>query len=983
MKKARTLSVFVTRAFLVAGLILSYLYFPFPSVAVAEEHTGNDTGTPGLVQNMVGPGLIVPWENPGNVMAESDFASAAVPFTGLFAEDTFLLPGDGWGVHTWEEEDTGHQLIAVGHIRGDSFTLLRWDGTELTSEATFALPQAGPGIHSWKEAGTGDRLIAVAHFSVPRFTLLRWDGASLTSEDTFTLPSTGYAVHTWEEAGTEDRLIAVGHGGTPSFTLLRWDGTELASEDTFTLPGTAHAVHTWDEGGGRLIAVGHGDSPHFTLLRWDGTELSSEGTFTLPNAAYDVHTWDEAGTGDRLIAVAHFDSPFFTLLRWDGASLTSEDTFTLPGFARAVHTWDEGGERLIAVGHTGSPHFTLLRWDSTELSSEDSYTLPGAVRAVNTWEAGGQRLIAAAHLHSPYFTLLSYGEDLVGPTLRLTATDFGLQIPFGASITGVEVEITKSKADEADDVTDHEVRLVVGGTVQGENKADTETQWSTEPASITYGSPTDTWGLDLYPRHVAVPGFGAAVSADASSEARVHHVTLTVYYQVDPDPGAGTEDDPYRISDWAHLDQVRYYLDAHFVLANNLDETSSGYDDLAGPLAHSGSGWEPIATDSAAPFAGTLDGQGHTISDMYVNWSGTDRRGGLIGVLAGEIKNLGVEDILIEGAPGYYVGAIAGHMQDGIVETSYATGEINVSDTYDVGGLVGYLEEGEIRDSFARVDIVADEESVGGLVGANYRGTISNCYAAGSVGGESEVGGLVGYNEGDVMNSYATGSVAGDEHVGGLVGLNEGLVRTSYATGDVSGSSKVGGFVGDNRWGATIEDSYARGSVTRTSGTSETLGGFAGFNRRSIIGNSYSTGSVHYEGADDPTDKGFVGDIDTAGDYADENNFWDTLTSGQTTTAGDAVGKTTAQMKDVNTYLGADWDIEVTSAADPTDGYPFLAWQLGSSPTWYIYEPPPILPPVGGTAYPVNRLALLAPWIALAAMAAGAVIFVRRRQTQN
>jgi hypothetical protein len=40
--------------------------------------------------------------------------------------------------------------------------------------------------------------------------------------------------------------------------------------------------------------------------------------------------------------------------------------------------------------------------------------------------------------------------------------------------------------------------------------------------------------------------------------------------------------------------------------------------------------------------------------------------------------------------------------------------------------------------------------------------------------------------------------------------------------------------------------------------------------------------------------------------------------------------------------------------------------------------------PVGGTAYPVNKLAILAPWIALAVVIAGAVIFsVRRRHTQS
>jgi len=42
---------------------------------------------------------------------------------------------------------------------------------------------------------------------------------------------------------------------------------------------------------------------------------------------------------------------------------------------------------------------------------------------------------------------------------------------------------------------------------------------------------------------------------------------------------------------------------------------------------------------------------------------------------------------------------------------------------------------------------------------------------------------------------------------------------------------------------------------------------------------------------------------------------------------------------------------------------------------------PPV--PVGGTGHLVNRLVLLAPWLALAAVIAGAAVFARRRLTQS
>ncbi len=47
-------------------------------------------------------------------------------------------------------------------------------------------------------------------------------------------------------------------------------------------------------------------------------------------------------------------------------------------------------------------------------------------------------------------------------------------------------------------------------------------------------------------------------------------------------------------------------------------------------------------------------------------------------------------------------------------------------------------------------------------------------------------------------------------------------------------------------------------------------------------------------------------------------------------------------------------------------------------------EEPNGVPPVGGSAYPVNVLTLLLPWLGLAAIVAGATLLVlRRRRTQN
>jgi hypothetical protein len=87
---------------------------------------------------------------------------------------------------------------------------------------------------------------------------------------------------------------------------------------------------------------------------------------------------------------------------------------------------------------------------------------------------------------------------------------------------------------------------------------------------------------------------------------------------------------------------------------------------------------------------------------------------------------------------------------------------------------------------------------VGVLVGRN-DGQIYNCYcAAGSVTGNSSVGGLTGrIVEGFVMDSYSTCNVTGYEFVGGLVGYNEGgTVSNSFWDVQTSGQGRSAGGTG-------------------------------------------------------------------------------------------------------------------------------------------------------------------------------------------
>ncbi|WP_446033244.1 YDG domain-containing protein [Pseudomonas ulcerans] len=124
-----------------------------------------------------------------------------------------------------------------------------------------------------------------------------------------------------------------------------------------------------------------------------------------------------------------------------------------------------------------------------------------------------------------------------------------------------------------------------------------------------------------------------------------------------------------------------------------------------------------------------------------------------------------------------------------------------------VGGLIGF-NLGELSNVFATVT-VNGQTNVGGLVGVNGLKTISNAYAAGSVTGQNSVGGLVGYNQGTINQAYAAGNVTGQVEVGGLVGRNEMTVQYTYASGLVqSGDVYFGGLVGSNTVFGLVADSY-------------------------------------------------------------------------------------------------------------------------------------------------------------------------------
>jgi len=247
--------------------------------------------------------------------------------------------------------------------------------------------------------------------------------------------------------------------------------------------------------------------------------------------------------------------------------------------------------------------------------------------------------------------------------------------------------------------------------------------------------------------------------------------------------GNGTSGNPYIIEDAADLDAVRNARTLHYKLGNDVDLTAYLADGGAGYAKWTTSGWLPIGT-----FSGSLNGDGHEITGLWINRTATNNIGLFVETNGAIIENLGVvidnanNGVRGNASVGGLVGSISNSTDNIIISNCYVSGNVTGS-SYYVGGLVGYNYRSTISECYATGSVTGNGHNVGGLVGYNSRSTISKCYATGNVTGNStEVGGLVGGNNGStISNSYATGDVTGNNRVGGLVGLNAwGMYSNSW-----------------------------------------------------------------------------------------------------------------------------------------------------------------------------------------------------------
>ena len=296
--------------------------------------------------------------------------------------------------------------------------------------------------------------------------------------------------------------------------------------------------------------------------------------------------------------------------------------------------------------------------------------------------------------------------------------------------------------------------------------------------------------------------------------------------------GKGTANDPYLISNVAQLEYLRDQsnlgngqITAHAKLVNDID------------LAYaSASSWIPVSKSNA--FAGTFDGKGHCIKNLYSSFY----QGGYVGLFGyvngATIKNLTVEGVIESSCSNQ--GMIAGQSVGANFYNCVAKGRINTSGSADyVGGITGWVTRNSpsipvVRSCASYVDIVSTGTFAGGIIGKSSNSIIMEaCANYGNVTGKINVGGLMGYTD-PKSDSHITNCYVGSCEVRGT-GSN--VFLTCYEpSGNLSNFEKVF-YSKDAKVFASADATEPEDLASRIAyGDYNTLSAFVGFTAEQIAG---------------------------------------------------------------------------------------------------------------------------------------------------
>lgn len=317
------------------------------------------------------------------------------------------------------------------------------------------------------------------------------------------------------------------------------------------------------------------------------------------------------------------------------------------------------------------------------------------------------------------------------------------------------------------------------------------------------------------------------------------------------DGGEGTQADPYRI---ANAEQLAYfaktvniekeqYRGKFIKLTEDILLNDVQNYDLWETLAPSNQ-WTPIGNDDNE-FYGTFDGNGKTISGLYIKKSMEEKIEyyGLFGnIKRAKIINTNIDKAYIDitttstsTSTALYVGGISGYVNNSKIINCSVDAKIKITRDQKtwVGGIGGYVDEvsdisfvqttGTIKINTTKYN--KDGNCIGGICGRlSGQSSVNGAINKMSIVGGSEVGGIVGHTGGSeltglVYNVINTANISGDFHVGGIVGraghVQDCEVKNAITTATISNTGnqteqavKLGYICGAIRYTTIVSNCY-------------------------------------------------------------------------------------------------------------------------------------------------------------------------------
>lgn len=364
------------------------------------------------------------------------------------------------------------------------------------------------------------------------------------------------------------------------------------------------------------------------------------------------------------------------------------------------------------------------------------------------------------------YTVSKYGYETKTGTIKVEGGDVSKDVALTA-LTAYQVKFVADPADASVTLTHP-----VGGTITADENG----------AYIVYAGETYAYTV-AKADYITVSGSFTAAKNDTIK------VTLTY---------AGAGWDGTTKTKPAQDESGVYLIDTAAKLAWFADAVNGGQKAINGKLTANinlnGKPWTAIGT-SSNKFAGTLDGDSHTVSGLVTT--------GLVGELAegGVVENLRVNCAIVSTSS--LLGGVA-NSSAGTIRNCMVSGSI----TFSSGGYNGASAIGGIAGRTTGNGVIS---------GCVSKAVVKDAYDNSTYGTSAPLGGIAGYAYGVVENCYFTGTLAVkktqpnkiiQQKRGGLVGeLNANAeLKGSYVAGEfaIADESKFGAVVGKVNSGATI-----------------------------------------------------------------------------------------------------------------------------------------------------------------------------------